>query len=160
METEEVKSQNKIADEKMEEMEICSNPIFGEFDPDEFEVLDEVGEEDDNHVETRQCNELGTCSNSKHDSLILNENSKPCSEQDETVSEKTKQAGNNENLEKLDTSDMKRIQQTCKVEIKEEEKAESPLKSSVTAEVENETDTINNCDVLIGKVAFSNTLAF
>ena len=68
---EEVSSQNIIANEKMEEHDICSNPIFGEFDPDEFEVLDEVGEEDDNPVESKDCNALDACSNS----LSLNENS-------------------------------------------------------------------------------------
>ena len=148
MDTEELSNQNKIADEKMEENEIYSSAIFGEFDPEEFEVLDEVGEEDDNHVETKNCNSLDTCSNS----LILNENSKPCSDQDEMVCENIKQAANKEKLEKFDTSDIKTNQETCKVEIKEKAIRESLLTSSVSAEVKIETNAKNNCNV-IGKIA-------
>ena len=112
MKTEEVSSQNIIANEKMEEHDICSNPIFGEFDPDEFEVLDEVGEEDDTPVD---CNALDTCSKS----LSLNENSEPCLDQDDKPSNDIKQAANNKNAVKFVTSDIEKNYQTCKEDIKD-----------------------------------------
>ena len=154
MKTEEISSQNSLPEENIEEMEMCSNPNFGEFDPDEFEVLDEVGEEDENHVESKQCNILDTSSNLNQDSLFLSENSKPCLDQDELISQKIKLAANNENLKKINTSDMKWSQQICKVELKDEAKAESPVKSSVTTELKIETNKKNNCNVIIGKVLY------
>ena len=150
MKTEEVSSQNIIANEKIEEHDICSNPIFGEFDPDEFEVLDEVGEEDDNPVESKDCNALDTCSIS----LSLNENSKSCLDQDDKPSNDIKQAANNKNAVKFVTSDIEKNHQTCKEDIKEAVRAESPLKGSTTAEVEIETCMENNVKIPLGKMAF------
>ena len=69
-------------------MDVCSNPGFGEFDPDEFEILDEVGEDDETFEDTKQEVYLEIqSSNCNQDSLLIND---PivCMEPKESVSER------------------------------------------------------------------------
>merc|ERR1719361_868487 len=80
---EDLSYQNKTPERNVEELEMCSNPVFGEFDPEEFEVLDEVGEEDDTHVEVPPGNMFNSSSTVNQNFSILTDNAKPYLGQDE-----------------------------------------------------------------------------
>ena len=135
-----VPNDSHLPEDANQESDPCSSPVLGEFDPEEFEILDEVGEEDESFEEFEHCNQVT--------------NQKFCAGQIEPDDE-IKKAHNNEtngNCKNL-FAEIKESPATCESETKNELKStRMDLDNSIYTKIKDSPEPKTALDLPIGKI--------